>query len=337
MSQFFSPDIHPASESTKMSLGECYNRIKEGELDVPDYQREYVWTTKQQQDYLGSLSLNLPLFGPVINIDTDTGDQWVMDGQNRLWTIYYFMNDEISFVNHDKATIKFSELTDSEQRRLKNIKISYTETRDWSRSQCQEFFMVIQGGEKLKYGELIHAKPENPLTKAIIRILELFNDLFINPVKDGGIGLSKGVIKRFGHYEIIGTIINMVRLTKYPLRPGKTALKEFERWSDETKSILDQRALCIENSMILLERYSLMIKNVARLKEGVKKEEHLRLMYFLYKTGLYKSDPSDQFLRIDNLLNTVLNKDNHEYHQIITWGTGGAENIYDLYLKIYNE
>ena len=29
------------------------------------------------------------------------------------------------------------------------------------------------------------------------------------------------------------------------------------------------------------------------------------------------------------------NKDNPEFRQIITWGTGGAENIYGLYSEIY--
>ena len=46
---FFSNEMYPSSESTKMSIGECYNRINSDELIVPDYQRNYVWKKKQQQ------------------------------------------------------------------------------------------------------------------------------------------------------------------------------------------------------------------------------------------------------------------------------------------------
>jgi len=54
------------------------------ELRVPNYQREYVWSKKQQERYLESLSRNMPIFGAVINIDTRTGIQWIMDGQKRI-------------------------------------------------------------------------------------------------------------------------------------------------------------------------------------------------------------------------------------------------------------
>jgi uncharacterized protein with ParB-like and HNH nuclease domain len=44
--------MSPSSEATKMCIGECYNLIGSGELSVPGYQREYVWSKKQQQSYL---------------------------------------------------------------------------------------------------------------------------------------------------------------------------------------------------------------------------------------------------------------------------------------------
>ena len=69
---FFVDEPHPNSETTKMSLSEIFNRMSgdDPELRVPDYQREYVWSKKQQEGYLESLSKNMPLFGPVVNIDT---------------------------------------------------------------------------------------------------------------------------------------------------------------------------------------------------------------------------------------------------------------------------
>src|SRR6056300_1027884 len=96
---FFTENPHPNSEATKMSLGQIFNLMsgEEPELQVPSYQREYVWSRKQQERYLESLSRNMPIFGPVINIDTRTGIQWIMDGQNRIVTIFRFLNDEIKY------------------------------------------------------------------------------------------------------------------------------------------------------------------------------------------------------------------------------------------------
>ena len=338
MATFFSTDMSPSSEATKMSIGECYNLIGTGELSVPGYQREYVWSKKQQQSYLESLSKGLPLFGPVINIDDESGQQWIMDGQNRLMTIFKFMNDEITFENEYEEWVKYSELPTSTQRQFKNIKISYTETRDWTKGQCQEFFTIIQEGVPLKNGELIHAKPDSPFTLQIVTILTEFPDLFTNKPKDGGMGLTDVMVKRYGHYEIIGTIIHMIRTGVYPGRPGKTSLKEFNQWVNDDQPTRSQREICIAESIECLSKYAEIIMKVPRLKLGVKVISHLRLLYFIYKTGYYRNTWTDtEYTKIENLLNRVENKANPEYDMIVKFGTLDAVKIYDLYVTIYTE
>jgi len=328
---FFTEDPHPNSEATKMSLGQLFNLMLCCDLQSPDYQRNIVWSKKDQERYLESLSKNMPLFGPVINIDTRTGIQEIMDGQNRIETIRKFLNDEIKYKG-----ISFSELPDNEKRRIKNMKMSYIETKDWSRDQCQDFFRRIQGGEKLKKGELIHALPDNELTKAIVHILGYFEDFFKNKPKNGGLGFTPGYIHRYGHYEIMGTLIHMVRTHEYPLRPGNTALEECDVWDDENTPTRSQRETAIVETKELLHKYSQIVTNVARLKQGVKKEEHLRLMYFIYKKGLWTEEMNEEiYNRIDALLNRVLNKDNPEYDQITLLGTGDVSKIYELYDAIY--
>jgi len=330
---FFTEETHPDSETTKMSLGEFNNRMSGPipEIKVPDYQREYVWSKKQQERYLESLSKNMPLFGPVLNVDTKTGVQWIMDGQNRILTIRKFINGDITYKG-----LSFDKLPDNEKRRIKNMKMSYTETRDWSEEQCQDFFMRIQGGEKLKDGELIHARSENDLTISIVNILVEFEDFFKNKPMDGGLGFTKGYIHRYGHYEYLGTIMHMVRTNEYPLRPGKTALSECCVWEDENTPTLSQRETVNNNTIKLLHKYSQIVSNVVKLKQGVKKEEHLRLMYFIYKTNLWNDEMNeDIYNRIDSLLNRVLNKDNPEHDEITLWGTKDIDRIYSLYLEIY--
>ena len=128
----------------------------------------------------------------------------------------------------------------------------------------------------------------------------------------------------------------MVRTCEYPLRPGKTALSECCVWDDENSPTRSQRETAIVETKELLHKYSQIATNVARLKQGVKKEEHLRLMYFIYKKGLWREEMNEEiYNRIDALLNRVLNKDNPEHDQITLLGTGDASKIYEIYNAIY--
>jgi hypothetical protein len=340
---FFSSDPCGSNNATTMSIGQLKHLLDEKELLVPSYQREYVWTKKQQQGYLQTLSQGAPLFGPIINVDQNNGKQYIMDGRNRLFTIYYFLNDKVTFENEEGDTIVYSNLAPSEQRKLNNTKISYIETSYWTKEDCQEFFMNIQSGEKLKNGELIHAKPDNPLTIEIQHIYPYFEALFTNKCSDGGIGLSKACIKRYGHYEIIGTLIHMVRTSKYPVRPGKTALQEFKDWGNENPEfslLLPSewtRDTCVTETKSLLHKYSNILQSVPRSRTGMKLTNHLRLLHFIYKSGIYRFYLNEEiYSKIENLLTRVMNKDSEEYNKIVKLGTGGVDNIYDKYLEIYN-
>ena len=340
---FFSSDPYGSNNATTMSIGQLKHLLDDEELLVPSYQRDYVWTKKQQQGYLLTLSQGAPLFGPIINIDRDHEKQYIMDGRNRLFTIYYFLKDKIPFENEEGDTIFYSNLAPSEQRKLNNTKISYIETRDWTKEQCQEFFMNIQEGVKLKSGELIHAKPDNPLTIEIQHIYPYFEALFRNKCSDGGIGLSKACIKRYGHYEIIGTLIHMVRTSKYPVRPGKTAFQEFKDWGNEDPEfslLLPSewtRDTCVIETKSLLHKYSNILQSVPRSRTGMKLTNHLRLLHFIYKSGIYQVYLNEEiYSKIEKLLTRVMDKGSEEYDEIVKLGTGGVDNIYDLYCEIYN-
>jgi len=340
---FFSSDPYGSNNATTMCIGQLKHLLDDEELLVPSYQRKYVWTKKQQQGYLQTLSQGAPLFGPIINIDQNSGKQYIMDGQNRLFTIYYFLKGDISFENEEGDTIVYSNLAPSEQRKLNNTKISYIETTDWTKEQCQEFFMNIQEGVKLKSGELIHAKPDNPLTIEIQHIYPYFEALFTNKCSDGGIGLSKACIKRYGHYEIIGTLIHMVRTSKYPVRPGKTAFQEFKDWGNEDPEcslLLPSewtRDTCVIETKSLLHKYSNILQSVPRSRTGMKLTNHLRLLYFIFKSDIYQVYLNGEiYSKIEKLLTRVMDKDGKEYDEIVKLGTGGVDNIYDKYLEIYN-
>ena len=141
-------------------------------------------------------------------------------------------------------------------------------------------------------------------------------------------------MKRYGHYEIIGTLIHMCRTNEYPLRPGQTAYNELLLWDNkETDDILDTATT---NVATILRMYQEIVKNVPRIREGIKKEEHLRLLYLIFRANIFQREiTDDDYTRFETLLNTVTNDENKK--QIIIWGTGDVESIYQLYFNIYHQ
>jgi len=333
--KFFQDEMFPKSESTKMSIQEFETRFDSQDMVPHECQRHFVWTKSQQQSYLRSLSKGYPLFGPVVNVDADTGILTIVDGQNRLLTIYKYLKDETSFEDENGASRKFSELSDNRKRSFRNTKISYLETYAWSKKDCQEFFIAMNGGGvKLKSGELIHADQGNILTEAVTGLASEYKESLESKASDGGYQLTKGSLDRYGHYEILGTIFHMVRTNEFPLRPGRTALDELETWRDKGENDIFRSTYL--RVFALMNQHKELMENVPRLRQKVTVADHLRLMFFLLKTELY-NDTLDEshYTRFEALLNHVLNKDNPAYTQIVAWGTGDCMEIYGLYHSIY--
>jgi hypothetical protein len=83
------------------TIREIYTQIQdegpdqEKELDLaPDFQRSYVWKTKQQIRLIESILLGIPLPAFYFNQDKN-GAQQVIDGVQRLTTIKRFMSDQL--------------------------------------------------------------------------------------------------------------------------------------------------------------------------------------------------------------------------------------------------
>jgi hypothetical protein len=76
------------------SLRDVVDQIRDGDVDLsPDFQREYVWTTRQRTRLIESILLGIPLPAFYFNQSAD-GTYQVVDGVQRLSTIFYFMEDQ---------------------------------------------------------------------------------------------------------------------------------------------------------------------------------------------------------------------------------------------------
>jgi hypothetical protein len=106
------PDI-PLSDSKKVlyetqnpDIKTLHDNYKDGDLILnPDYQRSYVWDNQKASNLIESLLLNIPI--PIIYTSEDNGKEEVIDGQQRLQSIFSFMDGRFPL---DDKPFKLSKL-----------------------------------------------------------------------------------------------------------------------------------------------------------------------------------------------------------------------------------
>ena len=65
-------------------------RISLGDIYIPSFQRRFIWNIEQSSRFIESLLLGLPVPSIFLVKEEDTGKLIVIDGQQRLLTLYYF-------------------------------------------------------------------------------------------------------------------------------------------------------------------------------------------------------------------------------------------------------
>ncbi len=127
-------------------------RIDRGELDLqPDYQRGEVWNRTRQQRLIDTILRDW--YVPAIHIvqDEELQQDLVLDGQQRLRTIYRFMHNGLPVaggtepLREDLAPLdglRYSQLPADFQRRVRHL----PEERDESPSRPPDVLLLSVGG-----------------------------------------------------------------------------------------------------------------------------------------------------------------------------------------------
>jgi len=78
------------------SINELTRRIREGRLILdPEFQRNFVWRSDKQSQFIESILLNIPL--PPLFINQNTKGQYIIiDGRQRTTTVYRFLTNEFA-------------------------------------------------------------------------------------------------------------------------------------------------------------------------------------------------------------------------------------------------
>ena len=113
------------SEVLTTSLKRVYQWYKYNQVDLnPVYQRDLVWTQEQKEHYLINLFESRASIEPTVvqyyEADTDNEIYEVLDGKQRLSTLFDFIDNKIS-VNG----LYFKDLHDADQKFLMNHDVKY--------------------------------------------------------------------------------------------------------------------------------------------------------------------------------------------------------------------
>lgn len=201
------------------STSDLFRMIVEGELNLqPDYQRRFVWDKKTMSKFIESLFLSIPI--PTIFLAENNDDTFeVIDGQQRLTTIFAFMKSKLVANEIEKLsenlremdvltlggleTLKqfnkksYYELVEM-QRKFNNVSLPVVIIKKDSTEDIKYdiFSRINSGSIKLNNQELL-----NVMYRGIL--INSLNDVSQSKEVDEIFGSRPVLKKRFGYNEIL--------------------------------------------------------------------------------------------------------------------------------------
>jgi uncharacterized protein with ParB-like and HNH nuclease domain len=141
-------------------------RIKDKVIFIPPFQRQFVWNINEASKFIESLLLGLPVPGIFLSKEKDTNRLLVVDGQQRLMSLYYFYTGyfqstlfKLQNVQEDLLGRTYNTLKTADRIRLDDSIIHATIVRqdepDEDESSVYQIFERLNsGGRDLKPQEI---------------------------------------------------------------------------------------------------------------------------------------------------------------------------------------
>lgn len=133
-------------------------------ISFPEYQREKaLWPEEKKSLLIDSILRDIDIPKLYFNRLPDSSIE-VIDGQQRLWSIWEFLDDRYFYKYFYKAEgkrKKFSELTATQRKRIKEYKFQATVFAEADDNYLRELFVRLQLGLLLNTGEKLHAAKGN--------------------------------------------------------------------------------------------------------------------------------------------------------------------------------
>jgi len=201
---FYSDDdlFSISSWGADLSFRELIDRYKDGELVKPELQRKYVWDKTEASRFIDSLLLGLPV-PSIFLAKTKDEKLLIVDGYQRIMTVRDFVRgifttDEKVFkltrsnrINERWRGKAFAELSDTEQRKIKNTTIHaiifvQDQPVGGNTSLYQVFERINTSGRTLLPQEIRNCIYQGEFNKLLFELnkIQQWRDLFGLPSED---------------------------------------------------------------------------------------------------------------------------------------------------------
>jgi len=238
-----------------------------GNLDLePPYQRKSIWNNDYKVYFIDTILRNFPcptIFLAVELSPTGLTKYHVVDGKQRLLTVFEFVNDEFTTIakysDPDYSDKYFSQLSDEVKRRFWGYKFTIEYLKTENRTDLNESFdRLNRNVARLNAQELRHARHAGAF---ITYVTQLSDDPFW---KDMGISTTSR-IRRMLDIEYVSEIFLVVM---HGIKDGRVHLDEyFAVYDDEIPDLEENRRkyeVC-KNLIANLNLYRTRYSNLADL------------------------------------------------------------------------
>jgi len=208
------------------------DQYRMGNLDLePPYQRKSIWNNDYKVYFIDTILRNFPcptIFLAVEISPTGLTKYHVVDGKQRLLTVFEFVNDELAtsaeYSDPDYADKYFSQLPDKVKARFWGYKFTIEYLKDANRADLNQCFdRLNRNVARLNAQELRHARYAGAF---ITYVTQLSDDPFW---KDMGIS-TPSRIRRMLDIEYVSEIFLVVM---HGIKDGRDHLDSYYAWYDE--------------------------------------------------------------------------------------------------------
>ena len=84
-------------------VSDFVSRLQRSDIIIPSFQRDYVWRLPEASRFVESILLGLPVPGIFLAKDVDSNRLLVIDGQQRLKTLQFFLEGFFNPKAEDKS------------------------------------------------------------------------------------------------------------------------------------------------------------------------------------------------------------------------------------------
>lgn len=281
----------------------------------PPYQRNVVWDTNKQSEFIHSLYYNIVPNNLIFNVDA-SNTRTCLDGKQRITSIVSFMDNKIPFnKKNDTVDIYFTKIpkslgidncrimTDKEKQLLLNTQIPIVSYDGLLYDEQIDIFSRLQNGAALTNGELLGAMlPTNITSKQFDKFCEskkiYFRKYNTNKNKE-----------RKEFYPIIVNIMYMVNegTLKLPTKIQKsnylTKIDSVKILNMHTKNIDNLINVCFGDDIIN--------------HESIPKKISIRLSYAICMS-INKTHPNENCFRLDDNDTNIIRSTIRKLHRGIT-------------------